>query len=181
MANQGEPEQISLNDGADQGVNNTVPTDNSHLLADAGYLSLARNGDSTRMTEVERGLDMLSKGNFDSFRSYFLNNPESQQEIKSALSNLGIELHVQNPPLNHPDRPIELTLSTPIKSIEPLQRALVLDGKNAKAQLLFPAGANFAALESRYKANGNIVSVDSFKQEIQRRLPQRSTGRVMPA
>lgn len=181
MGNQGQSEQASFNDGADQSASTAGPADNTHLLADAGYLNVARNGDSTRMTEVERGLDMLAQGNFDRFRNYYLNNPDSQQDIKSALAKQGIDLHVQNPPLNHPDRPIELTLSTPIKGIEPLQRALVLDGKNAKAQLLFPAGANYEALESRFKEAGHTVSVDAFKQEIQRRLPQKTPGRVMPA
>lgn len=180
MAGEQPDQPISINDGG-----NKIPETNGlhdALMADAGFFRTAQASDNTSIPkEVTESFNLLRNGDLNGFTNYFLNNPNAQDSIKSALTNKGIDLYVQRPPLNDPTRPTEIALSTKVNGIEPLSRTLVMDGKNPpKADLLYPAGSNYEALRSRFLSAGNKIDVNQFTQEIQRHLqPPKTPGRSM--
>lgn len=179
MGNQGQPEPASIRDGADQTASATDPVDNSHLLADAGFL--AKTNDSSSLPkEVTESFNLLRQGDLNGFSNYFFNNPNFQSSIKSALADKGIDLYVDRPQSDSVSG--RIALSTVVKGIEPLSRTLLIDGKNPpKADLLYPAGANYEALRRFFLEAGNKIDVGEHTQELQQRLqpPKTPARRTM--
>lgn len=179
MPHPGHSEQFPQNDsGNDSGPK---PDDiHARLLEGANLIRTAQISDnSTVPKEVTDSFNLLRQGDLNGFTNYFFNNPNAQNSIKRALADKGIDLYVDRPQTD--SVPGKIALSTVVKGIEPLSRTLLIDGKNPpKADLLFPAGADYAALRSRFLEAGNKIDVGEYTQEIQKQLqPPKTPGRTM--
>lgn len=180
MSQDHQPEFSLSGNGGDNLSRDTANTGdlNSQFLADAGYFAKT-NDSSTLPREVTESFNLLRKGDLNGFTNYFFNNPDAQSSIKSALADKGIDLYVDRPKTDSVSG--KIALSTLVKGIEPLSRTLLIDGKNPpEANLLYPAGANYDTLRSRFLQAGNKIDVGEHTREIQQRLlPPRTPVKTM--
>lgn len=179
MPHPGHSEQFPQNDSGEE--SGPKPVDiHAKLLEGGNLIRTAQISDnSTVPKEVTDSFNLLRQGDLNGFSNYFFNNPNAQNSIKSALAAKGIDLYVDRPQTDSVSG--RIALSTEVKGIEPLSRTLLIDGKNPpKADLLYPAGANYDALRSRFLQAGKKIDVGEHTREIQQRLqPLKTPARTM--
>lgn len=129
--------------------------------------------DTGRMTEVERGIDMLRNGSLERFGRYISNNPDVEEGMRRELGKYGIELDVQRFAGGNP-KP-EVTLSTPIDGTTAIRRGLVIRSTGVTPEIVV-RGDQYSTDQAifDFKNAKHPISVDAFKAELNKRVPPRT-------
>ncbi len=133
----------------------------------------------SRITEVDRGMDMIRSGSLERFGKYISNNPDVEEKMRRELKEYGIELDVTRFPGTK--KQAEVVLSTPIEGTNAIRRGLTIRASGVTPEIVERAdkySVENALLD--FKMSKQPYNLEAFKAELYKRIPPRPgpTGMV---